>query len=84
MCVMVRKFPAGAFCFEIEDDEIRLIYGKKVIDKRILPLLLDQLPMHDRATPLGKWSAAWYHLLAFDPENAEELRALATKDSHDE
>ena len=77
MCVMVRKFPAGAFSFEIEDDEIRLIYSNRVIDKRLLPLVLDELPVSGRATPLAKWSSAWYHLLAFDPEAAEELRALA-------
>ena len=80
---MVRKFPAGAFSFEIENDEIRLIYSNKVIDRKVLPLVLDELPLGSRATPLGNWSAAWYHLLAFDPEKAEELRALAIKDSHD-
>lgn len=80
---MVRKFPAGAFSFEIEDDEIRLVYNHKVIEKRVLPLLLDELPI-GRTTPLGKWSSAWYHLLAFDPEKAEELRSRATQDSHDQ
>jgi hypothetical protein len=75
---MVRRFPAGAFSFEIEDSEIRLIYSNKVVDRKVLPLLLDELPLSGRAGPLGKWSAAWYHLLAFDPEKAEELRALAT------
>ena len=82
MCVMVRKFPAGAFSFEVEDDEIRLIYSNKVIDRRFLPLLLDELPLSGGATSLGKWSSAWYHLLAFDPEKAEELRALATHESN--
>lgn len=81
---MGRKFPAGVFSFEVEGDEIRLIYNNKVVDRRILPLLLDELPMNAHASPLGKWSAAWYHLLAFDPEKAEELRALVAKDNHGE
>jgi hypothetical protein len=80
---MARKFPAGAFSFEIEGDEIRLIYNNRVVAKKILPLLLDDLPVNSRSNPLGKWSAAWYHLLAFDPEKAEELRILASKSGHD-
>ncbi len=81
MCVMVRGFPAGAFSFEIDDDEIRLIYSNKVIDRRLLPLVLDELPLSGRATPLAKWSSAWYHLLAFDPEAAEELLVLAASEN---
>lgn len=81
---MVRKFPAGAFSFEVDGDEILLIYNNKVIDRKFLPLLLDELPLGGHATPLGKWSSAWYHLLTFDPEKAEELRALATQDNPDQ
>jgi hypothetical protein len=84
MCGMARKFPAGAFSFEIEGDEIRLIYNNMVVDKKILPMMLEELPIGARANPLGKWSAAWYHLLAFDPEKAEELRALAAEADRDQ
>ena len=77
---MVRKFPAGAFSFEIEDDEIRLVYNNKVVDRRPIPLLPDELPIVRTTSSLGKWSSAWYHLLAFDPERAEELRTIATQE----
>jgi hypothetical protein len=47
-------------------------------------MMLEELPIGARANPLGKWSAAWYHLLAFDPEKAEELRALAAEADRDQ